>query len=317
MKCIRVGIIGLGIVSKNHAEAFKSFSEVEFTAAADIDIKKCELFESEYKIHSYTDYKEMIKTEKLDAAVIALPHGLHKEAAVFCAEHGVNILLEKPMANTSLECEAIISAAKEYQIKLMIGHVQRYIAENIKAKELINSGKYGKLVCVTDVRNVNYFTDVRPRWFFDKKLAGGGILMNYGVHSLDKLIWIADSEIARVNGAASQFIPNILVDGNAQLFVELKSGVTAVLTYCGYNIPSVNETIFYLTDGVIKLRTGNSVSASSGGEFENIEVSDTATYFVHMWRDFIDLLNGNSENTPDGFYGMNIIKAVEKIINRR
>ena len=311
---LEIGIIGLGAISKAHAEAFAAFDNIEFVAAADIDAEKRELYKNEYSIKGYADYKQMIQIEQLDAVVIALPHGLHKEAAIFCAEHGVHILLEKPMANTVSDCEDMIKSVKENNVKFMIGHIQRYFSENIAAKEILKSEKLGKLAFITEIRTGNYFTEQRPKWFLSKNLAGGGIVMNYGGHSFDKLIWILDSGVKKISAKSMQHIENIEVDGSAQILAEFENGVTASISFCGYNVIPQNETTFYFTNGIMKLCTGVSLSVGvNNSPPESVDICDKGDSFKLMWRDFIEAIEKNTRIELDEYYGLEVIRLIEQV----
>src|SRR4029453_8606589 len=98
----------------------------------------------------------------------------------------------KPMAVSVSECDAIIQAGQKADIRILVGHTQHYIAENIQAKSIVQSGELGELVMIHDVRHTNYFQDSRPQWFLEKEKSGGGILANLGTHSIDKIQWLTD-----------------------------------------------------------------------------------------------------------------------------
>src|SRR5690625_4690202 len=138
----------------------------------------------------------MLQKEKPDIAVIAVPHFLHKEAAVCATQNGCHILLEKPMAMNVGECEEIIEATKENNVYVMVCHTQQYMDLNMKAKEILQSGVLGDIVMINDKRYVYYFNDNRPDWFFYKEKAGGGIVINMGAHSIDKIQWVTDSRVS-------------------------------------------------------------------------------------------------------------------------
>ena len=310
---LKIGIIGAGIISKKHADAIQKLEQTLLIGVADIVPEKAKNFEESYGAKAYIDYREMVKKEKLDAVVICLPHGLHKEAAVYCAEHGVHILIEKPMANTVEECERIIQACEKNKVKLMIGHIQRYFSQIRKAKELLHSGDLGELVMITDNRNTDYFNENRPKWFLSKKLAGGGIVMNFGAHSFDKLLWITERTIEKITASISQHFPQQEVEGNAQILVELEGNVSATISFSGYNVPSVNEMVIYMTKGIIKINSDSRVLVSYGGEFIEVKKDSQPDSFVLMWKDFIDAIHCNHEPQINGIYGKEIIRAIEAV----
>ncbi|MDG0790561.1 Gfo/Idh/MocA family oxidoreductase [Cohnella ginsengisoli] len=162
----KAAIVGAGAISSLHLQAIEAIDEIEAVAIADIDGERAKQASSMHRIQAYTDYRQMIETEKPDIVAITLPHYLHQEAAIWCARSGCHILLEKPMAIHAHECDEIMSAVYQSQVKLLVGHTQHYFAENRKAKEIIRSGQLGKLVMINDVRHVDYYAETRPNWFF-------------------------------------------------------------------------------------------------------------------------------------------------------
>lgn len=104
----RVVLIGAGIISRNHLNAIRQMKELSAAAVADIDEERGRTVSGEYGITYYSDYKEMVRKEKPDIAIIALPHFLHEECAIWCAAQGCHLLLEKPMALNVKQCDAIL-----------------------------------------------------------------------------------------------------------------------------------------------------------------------------------------------------------------
>ncbi|MBW7461165.1 Gfo/Idh/MocA family oxidoreductase, partial [Paenibacillus sepulcri] len=207
----------------------------------------------DYHIRAYTDYNEMLREEQPDVAVITLPHYLHKEAAVACAEQGCHIMLEKPMGLDVEECDQMIESARMHRVKLMVGHTQHYFAENIKAKEIIASGGIGELVMINDTRHVNYYLPNRPDWFFDRSKSGGGIFMNLGSHSVDKIQWLTDSCFTQVNAALSFHGTKGDIEGSGVAFLRTASGIPCTISQSGYGGVNRNETEIIGTRGMIKL----------------------------------------------------------------
>jgi len=310
---LRIGIIGAGIICESHVRSIERMDNVTLKAVADIVIEKALAFTEPLGVNAYVDYKEMIEKEDLDAVIINLPHKLHREATLFAADHGLHVLVEKPMAASSEDCEAMIKGAKENNVKLMIAHIQRYFSHNIKVKELVDSGELGDLVAVTDTRNIYYFHDQRPRWFLDKETAGGGIFMNLGAHCLDKLIWTAGSRIKKIVGKATYHEKRFNVEGGAQAFIELENGVTASITCTGYKVPPYQETHYYFTNGSIKKCDEGLLVSKEAGPFEKIDLDGNYDSFFMQLKDFVDSIIEDKEPEIPGEYGLEIIRAIEKV----
>ena len=309
----KVGMVGAGNITKAYYRAFKKFEDIiEVKAVCDKLLDRAESYAKTYKAAVYPDYNEMAQKEDLDIAIICLPHGLHADAAETFAAKGVNILIEKPMANTVEECDRIIRLAKRNNVKLMIGHLQRYFSYNKQIKKIIDSGELGELVMITDRRTVNYFTEERPKWFLDKKLAGGGIVMNYGAHSLDKICWLTGRDVEDISGHMSQHIPGISVEGDAQILLRLEGGLTALIAYAGYKLPYCNELNIFFTKGTIRSDSKNVWVSSCGGDYRLLEPEGESDPFVPMIDDFIKSIKDGSEVAVGGEYGKRIIQIIEK-----
>lgn len=310
---IKIGVIGAGKISHRHTEAVKCIEGVTVGAVADINLERAKQLSKEYGAVAYDNYPDMIKSEGLDAVIINLPHGLHASCTRDCAREGLDILLEKPMAVNTDECSEMIAVAKEHKVKLMIGHIQRYFPENIKAKEMIESGEFGAITSIKDVRNLFYFSKDRPSWFFDKEMSGGGIMMNFGAHSLDKILWLTGSKIKSIVGSAGNALPDYEVDGHAQAFIELENNVTATLNFSGYRQSPINETTVYMTNGSLKLATGKGLWVYEGDEYRKVDTDSSINPFQIQMNDFIAYIRDEKciENTGD--YGKSIIEAIEMV----
>ena len=249
---LKFGIVGAGRIATDHANALLLHTGCELAAVADTNLERAEALAKDSGAKVYSDYKLMCGEEDLDAVIINLPHYLHCEAAVFFLEHKVSVLVEKPMAMNVDECNRMIAASKESNAKLAVGHLQRFFPCYDVIKEIIASGKYGKLCMFTEVRNIDYFTG-RPEWFLDKKRSGGGITMNFGAHTLDKLLYVTGLHVNEVFANATNLLDCHSVEACSQILLRMENGVSAQLTYCGCHVPAAYETVFYFTNGVAKI----------------------------------------------------------------
>ncbi|HHW47388.1 MAG TPA: Gfo/Idh/MocA family oxidoreductase [Clostridiaceae bacterium] len=310
---LKIGIIGAGIISKSHISAIRKNSKVKLESIADINREKADKIANQYEITPYYDYKDMVQNENLDAVIINLPHFLHKECSIYCMEKGLHCLVEKPMATSSKDCDDMIRSAEYNGVKLMIGHVQRYFSENIKAKEIIQSGELGKIAFIVDIRNGLYITPQRPAWYLQKQLSGGGIMMNLGAHSMDKIIWLTDSNIKSIAGKVGSFNQQYDIEEYAQAFVELENGVSASINLSGCASFPVNETRIYLSEGEILIRTGIGLWVSKGSEYEKVDIQSKTDIFELQLNDFVSSIIDHKDSPIPGIYGKRIISAIEQV----
>jgi predicted dehydrogenase len=221
--------------------------------------------------------------------------------------------MEKPMAVSVADCDIMIDAAKRSGVKLMIAHIGHYICENRRAREIVRSRELGDLVMIADTRNVDYFVPSRPRWFLSKELAGGGIFINLGSHSIDKILFLTDSAIKKITGTVNKRSSSD-VEGSVQAYVELTNGVSAVVNCSGYKTPYVNETFLYFTEGTLKLATGSGLWMSRGQEYEQVACPDKEQDpFILQLKDFISCIEGNMEPPIPGECSRQVIAAVETV----
>lgn len=307
----RVVVIGAGEIANSHLEAIGASGELQAVAVADIDADRARAAGRRFGVTPYVSYREMVEREQPDIAVVALPHHLHREAAVFAAEHGCHILLEKPMARNEAECDAIIRAAQQHGVTLMVGHTQHFKPENRRAKELTNTGALGRLVMVNDTRHLHYFREERPAWFLERAKAGGGILMNLGVHSVDKLQWLTDSRVVRVKASVSHFGPRGDVEGSGLAYLETDSGVAATISQSGYKGAAKDETELIFTGGMLKLVSGKGLWMSDGGEYRRVDVEEEVDPFALQFAELLQAIRSGSEPECSGAYGKSVVCVVE------
>ncbi len=312
---VRVGIIGAGIIAESHLEAIAQHPDSQLCAIADIVPGRAEAAAKPYGAAAYTDYIEMLDSEKPDVAIINLPHFLHESCALECAGRGIHTLLEKPMAMTEGSCQRINAAFEQSGALLQIGHVQRYIQVNRKAKQIIDSGELGRIVMLDLYRTAKYFTPSRPRWFLKKETAGGGMWMNLGAHCLDKTCFLTDSTIDSLTGQCIYAgVPEEAdVDAGAQAFVRLSSGITATVTVCGCNAMVPGEQInIHMTKGSLRIH-GSALRIYRDGKEEAVDIGEYPAPFVAQWTDFMQGLKQGKVLCNDGKYAAHIVRHIESL----
>lgn len=308
----KIGVVGTGIIGLDHLKFIKESDKFELAAICDINEEKVRALAEEYQVPWCTDYKEIQNIAPLDAVLLNLPHNLHCESTIFFLERNIHVLLEKPMANTLAECDAIIAAEKKSKAKLGIAHPQRYFPTYQKVKELIESGAIGKVCMFEENRSCNYFEPDRPRWFLDKKLSGGGVSMNYGAHSLDKIFSVFgdDLEVTQIASSCDNYLNDCTIEGHMQFFLKFNNGVSAAITFSGYETAD-NATIFYGTKGAIKVHFLD-LFINTNDEWVPVPIGPNR-FFLEEYDDFDRLIRGEITAMPTVEYGRKIIEIIEKL----
>jgi predicted dehydrogenase len=305
----RTVVIGAGNIGITHLKAAQRTDGIATVAVADTLPERLNRAAAQFGIKGYADYREMIERERPDIAVVALPPFLHRDAAVFCAERGCHILLEKPMAMNQAQCDEIIAAARRRHVVLMVGHTVHFMPANRKVKEIIDSGSLGKLIMINDRRYVSYF-DNRLDWFFRKETAGGGILFNLGSHSIDKLQWFTGSRVKKVKAFTDYSASPGDIEGAGMVMAETESGVPGVIFHSGYGGVAANETELIFTGGMLKL--DYRVRIGRNGEWQEVE-QDRHDPYVLQFEELIRCIRTGEEPSCSGEYAKSVIAAVEAI----
>lgn len=308
----RIAIVGAGGVGKAHANVISVNPDCTLVAVCDLIEERADEIATKFDAQSFTDYKEMCAQVQMDAVILNLPHFLHCEVSVYFMEHGINVLVEKPMAMNVEECDIMIEAAERNNVKLAVGHVQKYYSAYRDIRKIIEDGSLGKLCMMTETRNVDYVTN-RPAWFLKKSLSGGGIVMNYGAHSFDKFFYTTGLDVKAVHSVISNPVSDDDVEVNAQIFAEFEGGVTAQITYCGCHVPWEYTISFYFTDGVAKVIDGWKLQILTKDN-EIVEVDSSTDIFDRQIAEFAKLLKGEENEMVTPEYGRKVIEVLEKII---
>jgi predicted dehydrogenase len=311
---MKLAVLGAGAIGARHLDTAKEVEGLESVAIVELNPQRAAEFAEKYGIRAYADYNDMLAAEKPDITVVALPHYLHKDAAIKCAEHGSHILLEKPMALNVAECDEIMASAERCGVKVLVGHTQHYHPENIVAKRILQSGELGKLVMINDMRHVNYYRADRPAWFLEKAKSGGGIITNLGAHSIDKIQWLTGTKVTKVKASLSFHGDRGDVEGSGVIFLETSGGIPATISQSGYLGASRNETEMIFTGGKLKLDTGKGLWISRGaGAYEQVEIEPMEKPFIRQFRDLMDAIRSDTEPSCSGAYSRTVISALESI----
>lgn len=191
-KKLKVAIIGVGGIARNaHLPGYAKMDNVELVAACDIIKDRAEAAAEEYGIPAvYTDYKEVLEIEGLDAVDICTPNYLHSVIACAALEKGINVFCEKPDAVSVEEAEKMKAAAEKSGKLLMVMRNNRYWLTSAFLKKYIEDGKIGDIYAARCGWQRRRGIPGRGGWFTTQALSGGGPLIDLGVHMIDLAIWL-------------------------------------------------------------------------------------------------------------------------------
>ncbi len=226
MSRVRTALVGCGKVGQIHASALESLAESEFVAVCDASPERASRFATRYGTSAFTDLATMLKEAHVEAILVATPHPLHAEAVVEAANFGAHALIEKPMAASLADCDAMLAAAQRSGVKLGVISQRRFYEPVARMKAAIDAGKLGRpalgVFQMYSWRDQAYYESDpwRGKWSTE----GGGVLVNQSPHQLDLLIWFL-GDVAEVSGYwANVNHPGIEVDDTAVASIRFQSG---------------------------------------------------------------------------------------------
>jgi predicted dehydrogenase len=246
MEKVKTAIVGCGKVGHLHAKALKIVLESDFVAACGRDLARTEAFSSVYNVKAYCDVEEMIAREGIQALAICTPHPLHALHAVKAANAGVHVIIEKPLASTLADCDAILNAAKEHGVKVGMISQRRFYAPCLRVKKAIEDGKLCRPILGSIVmygwRDEAYYRS--DPWRGSWQGEGGGVLVNQAPHQLDLLHWYM-GEVDELSGYwANLNHPYIEVEDTAVAVLRFKSGALGNILVSNSQNPALYGRVY-------------------------------------------------------------------------
>ena len=226
MKPLRVAVIGCGKVAGVHAAALAALPEAEFVAACDVSADRAAAFAVKHNVRPFTDLGALLRDARPEVVIVGTPHPLHAEAACLAAVAGVHVLVEKPLAATVADCDAMLAAARNAGVLLGVVSQRRFYEPVQRMRRAIDVGKIGKPALGVFIqyswRDAAYYRSDPWRGRWDTE--GGGVLVNQSPHQLDLLLWLM-GPAAEVSGYwANLNHPTVEVDDTAVATIRFANG---------------------------------------------------------------------------------------------
>ncbi|TFG61858.1 MAG: Gfo/Idh/MocA family oxidoreductase, partial [Spirochaetales bacterium] len=266
---VRLASIGAGMIGHVHAGIASRMEECEYVALCDADASKADMAR-ELGVKYYSDFRVMIEKERLDGVIISLPNEMHEPVGSACAEKGLHIMMEKPIAPTIDAAEKLVRSARANKVNLLVAHHRRFNPMVTATRELIRNGELGDMVGISVLWSMykpdEYF--VAGEW--RKKKGGGPILINT-IHEVDNLRYMY-GEIERVYAETSSRTRKFEVEDTVSITVRFEDGVLASVlmsdaapSLWGYEAVMGENKFFYHTQGDIYHFLGRKASLTFPG----------------------------------------------------
>lgn len=251
MAQVRIAIVGCGGIANAHANAYHANQEqCEVVACADTVAAAAQAFGAKYGLQAFSDVADMLETTRPDAISICTPPIGHLPITRQAAERGIHILCEKPLARNVAEAQDMIAVVRHQGVLFMNGLCHRFHGPINQAKDLLTSGKLGKLIHFYN-RFASRFEGVEKRWFVDPEISGGGVLYDTAVHSLDIFRYVV-GEVSTIQAQMSTTLP-IQSEDSAALLLRSVDGVSGDIA-CSWVTPPPEWIIrLYGTEGIAEI----------------------------------------------------------------
>ncbi|MDW8289766.1 MAG: Gfo/Idh/MocA family oxidoreductase [Armatimonadota bacterium] len=206
-RTLRVGLIGAGGIGRTHLASYDRVREAQIVAIVDINEEVARAAALQVGAQVFRSVEQMLEQVELDAVDICTPPANHLEVALPAIERGLHVLCEKPLAHHPDAARQMVRAAEQRGVYLMTAFCHRFHPPVVALKRLIDAGDLGEVVMFRN-RFAGPFPGVEERWFSDKEVAGGGVLMDTSVHSIDLFRFLV-GEVARVQAVVRRTNPAI------------------------------------------------------------------------------------------------------------
>lgn len=319
-------VVGLGkFATEQLIPAFSDCKHSKLVALVSGSPEKAERLAAEYgleaqNIYNYQNYDTLKDNPAVDVIYIVLPNSLHAEYTVRGAQAGKHIMCEKPMATSVEDCQQMIAACQKAGKKLMIGYRAQYETYNLKAIELIRNGKIGKLKLITSDHGRPLKPDQpEDKWRADKKLAGGGSLMDIGIYSLQATRYLTGEEPIEISAMKSSTPgdPRFKeVEENINFTLRFPSGVLANCS-SSYGFFEVKRFQAFGSEGTLTLDPAtdydeHNLTLKTDAGTEEIKLNGNNHFAAEIDHFSICILENKTPKTP-GEEGLQDIKLMMAI----
>ena len=234
MNHIKVAVIGVGHLGKFHTEKYKKLSDAKLIAVCDIDKERASETAKQYDVQSLTNYKELIG--KVDAVTIATTTSTHYEIAEFFLNHGIHVLLEKPITTTLDEADKLIDLANTNHLVLQVGHLERFNAVIKEAQSVLDTPMF-----VESLRIAPF----KPRGM------DVNVILDLMIHDIDIIQYLIKSKIKKISANGARVVTQHVDIGNARL--EFENGAVANVTASRVSLKSQRIFRIFQPDAYISL----------------------------------------------------------------
>ncbi len=245
---IRLGIAGLGLAGAFMIRAARQHPRFVLAAGMDPLERPRKAFSTAFDAPAYQDFDRLCEDENVEAIYISSPHRFHAHQTITALEQGKHVLVEKPLALTVEECDAVVEAAERTKRKVIVGHTHAF-DPNVRAmRQLIETRDLGRVVMILSFNYTDYLYRPHAQDEFRSE-TGGGITFNQITHQVEVVRLLAGAPIVSVKGSTNILDPARPADGCSMVYLQFETGTTASLIYSGYDFFDSDEFHYWIAEG--------------------------------------------------------------------
>jgi len=327
---INFALVGCGRISKRHSELLgeNQIAGAQLVAVCDKIVNKAQVIASKYNIPVYSCLHEMMKAEQIDVVVVLTESGLHAQHTIELAPYGAHVVVEKPMALTLDDADAMIEACDKHGVKLFVVKQNRFNVPIVQLRKALDQGRFGKLIMGTiRVRwcrpQAYYDQDSwRGTWAYD-----GGVLTNQASHHVDLLEWMM-GDVESVFAKSKRALADIEAEDTAVVILKFRNGALGIIEATTAirpkdlegSISILGETGSVEVGGfaVNEMKTWNfaEIHEEDGDVIEKYSVNPPNVYgFGHQayYEHVVDCLDNETAQLVDGLQGRKSLELINAI----
>ena len=213
---IKIGVIGIGSMGKNHTRVCSELENVELVGVADVNKETAKNIAKRFDTKAFFDYRELLP--KIDAAIVATPTVTHHKIAMDLLNDGKHVLVEKPICDSVEKAAELVKKAEIDDLVLAVGHIERHNPAVRFVKNSLEDGKFGELVTIVSKRVSNLPGRIRDV----------GVIFDFGVHDIDIMRYLA-GEVKSVYAKAGRFNKNIDYEDHANIILNFENGICGIV----------------------------------------------------------------------------------------
>ncbi len=286
-------------MGENHVRVYHKIEEANLLAVSDVSERALKKIEKKYGAKGYTDYNELLSNPEIEAVSVCVPTTFHYSVVMEAIKNKKHVLVEKPIAYTLKEAEEMIKAAKEANVILATGHVERFNPAVQKAKKLIDDGVIGDIVSAFAKRV----------WPLPPRIKDVGVSIDLAIHDLDIMNYLFEDEVTQVYGTMNSILDDCDFEDHAEIMVSFENESTGIIEVNWLTPYKRRELELTGTDGIISVDYIKQSIEVYGKFGQDIEIKHEEPLKGEL-KSFLNAVVNNDEPEITGEDGLKALKMV-------